>query len=530
MAPTALLSVSDKEGLTPLAKALLAQGYRLISSGGTASALAAASLPVTRVADVTGAPEILGGRVKTLHPRIHGGILAKRDDPGHQGDLESQDIDPIDVVVVNLYPFTRTVSQPGVSWDEALEQIDIGGPAMVRAAAKNHAHVSVLTDPAQYPSFLEALQAGRVDGALRRRLALAAFRHTAAYDAAISSWWAERLAQEEAKEAPEPGEPRERGPLTLLLPARQSLRYGENPHQSATWYGSPSVGWGAARQPQGKALSFNNLMDLEAALATVREFGYGPRASGPLASPAAVVIKHTNPCGVATAATAAQALRRALDADKVSAFGGIVALNRTVDADCAEALTSLFLECVVAPAYSEDARERLLSKPNLRVLELPGEAVDGAPRQQVRSLLGGVLAQDADDQPITPETWQVVSQRGPTEEEWRDLRFAWRVVRHVRSNAIVVATREQTLGIGAGQTNRVGAARLALEAAGSGARGAVLASDGFFPFDDTVRLAAEWGVGALIQPGGSLRDGDSIAACDALGLAMVTTGRRHFLH
>jgi phosphoribosylaminoimidazolecarboxamide formyltransferase/IMP cyclohydrolase len=517
MAPTALLSVSDKEGLVPLAEGLLAQGYQLISSGGTASALAAANLPVTRVAEVTGAPEILGGRVKTLHPAIHGGILARREDPDHQRDLEARGIQPIDVVVVNLYPFSRTVARDDVSWEEAIEQIDIGGPAMVRAAAKNHADVAVLTDPAQYPAFLEALQAGAVDGPLRRRLALAAFQHTAAYDTAISTWWAGRLAPEEPEA------------LTLQLPALQRLRYGENPHQPATWYGSPTVGWGAARQRQGKELSFNNLMDLEAALACVREFGYGDHPVPPPLA-AAVVIKHTTPCGVATGASAIHALRRALEADAVSAFGGIVALNHPVDAVCAEALTSLFLECVVAPAFSEDARARLASKPNLRVLEIGAGAVEGAPRRQLRSLLGGVLLQESDDLSVEPETWRVASQRQPSEEEWRDLRFAWQVVRHVRSNAIVVAADGQTLGIGAGQTNRVGSARLALEAAGAGAKGAVLASDGFFPFADTIRLAAAHGIRAVIQPGGSVRDEDSIAECDAHGLAMLITGRRHFLH
>lgn len=521
MAPTALLSVSDKEGLLPLAQGLLAQGYRLISSGGTASALAAAGLPVTRVAEVTGAPEILGGRVKTLHPRIHGGILAKRDDPNHQRDLEAQGIDPIDVVVVNLYPFQRTVAQPGVRWEEAIENIDIGGPAMVRAAAKNHADVAVLTAPTQYPAFLEALRANQVDGALRRRLALEAFRHTAAYDSAISRWWAEQ----------EGGEPvgSERR-FQLQLPELQALRYGENPHQNATWFGDPAEGWGAGHQLQGKELSFNNLMDLEAALATVREFGYGGSGSSAETTPAAVVIKHTNPCGVATASQPAEALQRALDADRVSAFGGIVALNQPVDGPCAEALTGLFLECVVAPGYSPEARELLAAKANLRVLELAPAAVQAASGSHIRSLLGGLLVQDRDDQPIDPEAWQVVTQRQPTDQEWRDLRFAWQVVRHLRSNAIVVAAQGQTLGLGGGQTNRVGAARIALEAAGSRAQGAVLASDGFFPFDDTVRLAAEHGISAVIQPGGSLRDGDSIAACDALGLAMVTTGRRHFLH
>ncbi|WP_216920454.1 bifunctional phosphoribosylaminoimidazolecarboxamide formyltransferase/IMP cyclohydrolase [Synechococcus sp. CCAP 1479/9] len=514
MAATALLSVSDKRGLVPLAEGLLAQGYALLSSGGTAAALAAAGLPVTKVAEHTGAPEILGGRVKTLHPRIHGGILARRDDPAHRADLEAQGITTIDVVVVNLYPFRATVADPAVSWETAIETIDIGGPAMVRAAAKNHADVAVLTDPDQYPAFLEALAAGQVDGSLRRRLALAAFAHTAAYDAAIASWIDGRLADE-------PGQP-----LRLELPLRQVLRYGENPHQGARWFGEAGVGWGAARQLQGKELSYNNLIDLEAALTTVAAFGYGPGAE-----PAAVVIKHTNPCGVAIGADTAEALLRALDADRVSAFGGIVALNGPVDLAAAELLAGLFLECVVAPSFSEEARQRLAAKANLRLLELDPSAVAGAAGAlQLRSVLGGVLAQQADDGPADPDAWQVVSERQPSAEEWRDLRFAWQVVRHVRSNAILVARDGRTLGVGAGQMNRVGSARLALEAAGAAARGAVLASDGFFPFDDTVLLAAEHGIRAVIQPGGSKRDPDSIAACNANDMVMVVTGRRHFLH
>ena len=517
MAPTALLSVSDKQGLVPLAEGLLRHGYRLISSGGTAAALAAAGLHVTKVAEHTGAPEILGGRVKTLHPRIHGGILANRAEASHRAELAAQAIDPIDVVVVNLYPFRETVADPAVAWETAVETIDIGGPAMVRAAAKNHADVAVLTAPGQYGPFLAALEAGGVDAALRRRLALEAFRHTAAYDAAISAWLAGRLEQE----AP---------PLQLELPARQSLRYGENPHQSATWYGTAETGWGAARQLQGKELSYNNLIDLEAALATVREFGYGDRAAVVAPSPAAVVIKHTNPCGVATGSDPADALLRALDADRVSAFGGIVALNGPVDAAAAEHLAGLFLECVVAPSFCPEARERLAAKANLRLLELPAVAIGRAERRQLRSVLGGVLVQELDDRPIEPETWQVLSQRQPSATEMADLRFAWQLVRHVRSNAITVAKDGQSLGIGAGQTNRVGSAQLALAAAGERARGAVLASDGFFPFDDTVRLAASHGIAAVIHPGGSLRDADSIQACDALGLAMVVTGRRHFLH
>jgi phosphoribosylaminoimidazolecarboxamide formyltransferase/IMP cyclohydrolase len=510
--------VSNKEGLVPLAEGLLAAGYQLISSGGTAAALAAAGLPVTKVAEHTGAPEILGGRVKTLHPRIHGGILAKRSEPSHQADLEAQGIATIDVVVVNLYPFRETIARPDVSWDLAIENIDIGGPAMVRAAAKNHADVAVLTSPSQYPAFLEALAAGALSSPLRRQLALEAYSHTADYDTAISAWLAQQL-EGEAEQ------------LSLSLPARQSLRYGENPHQSATWFAQPGSGLGAGEQLQGKELSYNNILDLEAALATVREFGYGGQpAGGNPFQPAAVVVKHTNPCGVATGSGSANALERALDADRVSAFGGIVAINGAVDAATAGHLTSLFLECVVAPVFEPAARELLAAKANLRLLELEPAAIARASRQQLRSVLGGVLVQELDDQPVDESVWQVVSQRQPTDQELEDLRFAWRLVRHVRSNAITVAKGGQSLGIGAGQMNRVGSARIALETAGEKTKGAVLASDGFFPFDDTVRLAAEHGITAVIQPGGSVRDADSIAACDELGLVMITTGRRHFLH
>jgi len=515
MAPTALLSVSNKEGLVPLAEGLLAAGYRLISSGGTAAALQAAGLAVTKVADYTGAPEILGGRVKTLHPRIHGGILAKRSDGSHQADLAAQAIDPIDVVVVNLYPFRETVADPAVTFETAIENIDIGGPAMVRAAAKNHADVAVLTSPAQYEPFLAALASGAVTCDLRRQLALGAFQHTASYDAAISTWLAARLADSSA-----PG-----APLQLDVPAKQSLRYGENPHQQATWHSHPAAGWGAADQLQGKELSYNNLIDLEAALATVREFGYGPGAQA-----AAVVVKHTNPCGVATGSATADALQRALDADRVSAFGGIVALNTPVDQAAAEQLTSLFLECVVAPDFDSEAKQHLATKANLRLLQLSPEAIGLAGHQQLRSVLGGVLVQALDDGAVEESSWQVVSDRQPTSQEMEDLRFAWKLARHVRSNAITVAKGGQSLGVGAGQMNRVGSAKLALEAAGDMAQGAVLASDGFFPFDDTVRLAARHGITATIQPGGSVRDADSIAACNELGLAMVVTGRRHFLH
>lgn len=520
MAPVALLSVSDKSGLVPLAEALhRTHGYQLLSSGGTAKVLEQAGLPVTRVSEHTGAPEILGGRVKTLHPRVHGGILAKRGDASHQADLEQQNIAPIDVVVVNLYPFRETIARPDVTWDQAIENIDIGGPAMVRAAAKNHADVAVLTSPDQYDRLLTAMaeSGGSVPSELRRQLALEAFQHTASYDTAISRWMADQTVAEDS-------------PWLEVVPLRQTLRYGENPHQKARWFSHPKQGWGGAIQLQGKELSTNNLLDLEAALATVREFGYGADGSAPALQPAAVVVKHTNPCGVAIGASIPAALTRALDADRVSAFGGIIAINGVVEATAARELTSLFLECVVAPGFTPEAREVLAAKANLRLLELAPQAIDLAGPDHVRSILGGLLVQDLDDQAITPADWTVASQRPPTPQEKQDLEFAWRLVRHVRSNAIVVAKDGQSLGVGAGQMNRVGSARIALEAAGEKAQGAVLASDGFFPFDDTVRLAASHGITAVIHPGGSMRDADSIKACDELGLAMQLTGRRHFLH
>ena len=520
MAPVALLSVSDKSGLVPLAEALhRTHGYQLLSSGGTAKVLEQAGLPVTRVSEHTGAPEILGGRVKTLHPRVHGGILAKRGDASHQADLEQQNIAPIDVVVVNLYPFRETIARPDVTWDQAIENIDIGGPAMVRAAAKNHADVAVLTSPDQYDRLLTAMaeSGGSVPSVLRRQLALEAFQHTASYDTAISRWMADQTAAEDS-------------PWLEAVPLRQTLRYGENPHQKARWFSHPKQGWGGAIQLQGKELSTNNLLDLEAALATVREFGYGADGSTPALQPVAVVVKHTNPCGVAIGASIPAALTRALDADRVSAFGGIIAINGVVEATAARELTSLFLECVVAPGFTPEAREVLAAKANLRLLELAPQAIDLAGPDHVRSILGGLLVQDLDDQAITPADWTVASQRPPTPQEKQDLEFAWRLVRHVRSNAIVVAKDGQSLGVGAGQMNRVGSARIALEAAGEKAQGAVLASDGFFPFDDTVRLAASHGITAVIHPGGSMRDADSIKACDELGLAMQLTGRRHFLH
>ena len=511
MAPTALLSVFDKTGLAHLATTLQQRhGFQLVCSGGTAQLLREeAGLTVTAVADHTGAPELLNGRVKTLHPHIHGGILADRHKPEHLEDLQRQGIPPIDLVVVNLYPFEFTVADATVTWEQAIEVIDIGGPAMLRAAAKNHAHVSVLTAASQYAPFLETLAAGGVDLQQRRQLALAAFRHSARYEAAVSQWFGTQLEEEPEQ-------------LQLTLPQRQRLRYGENPHQPALWYGESQVGWGAARQLQGKQLSFNNLLDLDAALASVQEF--------PPEQAAAVVVKHTNPCGVATGAALATALQRAVAADEVSAFGSVVAVNQPLDAAAAAQLAAIFVECVVAPGVTVEALECLARKPNLRLLTLDQAAVAGASGQQLRTILGGVLVQQRDQQPVDRSTWQVVSTAQPDATLLAELDFAWRVVRHVRSNAIVVSRGQRTLGIGAGQMNRVGAAELPLAAAGERAQGAVLASDGFFPFPDTVRLAAGSGIRALIQPGGSKRDEESIAACNARGLVMICTGRRHFLH
>lgn len=495
-------------------------GYDLISSGGTARALAAAGLPVTKVSDYTGSPEILGGRVKTLHPRIHGGILARRDVEQDVHDLGQQQIQPIDLVVVNLYPFEQTIAQPDVTLAVAVEQIDIGGPAMLRAAAKNFAHVTVLCQPTQYASYLEEWRktAGNVSLAFRQACALAGFQHTAAYDRAIATYLGHTQLDDAGAPPPASLQPSR---YTLTGTLRQALRYGENPHQQAAWYqlGTTPTGWAAATQLQGKELSYNNLVDLEAARRIVAEF------SG---DPAAVVIKHTNPCGVAQADTLATAYQRAFEADSVSAFGGIVALNRAIDTATAEALTQTFLECVVAPACPPEAQAILAQKSKLRVLVLPD--LMAATEEAVRCIAGGFLLQDADTSPANPDTWQVVTQAQPTPAQWEELVFAWRVCKHVKSNAIVVTGDRTTRGIGAGQMNRVGAVNIALAQAGDRAQGAILASDGFFPFDDSVRQAAAAGIGAIAQPGGSLRDSDSIDAANELGLVMIFTGIRHFLH
>lgn len=516
MARLALLSTSDKTGLVELARQLTTEfGFDLISSGGTAKALQAAGLPVTKVADYTGAPEILGGRVKTLHPKIHGGILARRQMPSDLQDLSDQQIRPIDLVVVNLYPFEQTIQQADISLEAATEQIDIGGPAMLRAAAKNFAHLTVLCSPEQYADYLQQLREHNGEPSLtfRQSCAQQVFWHTANYDQAIANY----LSQSTSPEVASPLPPC----LTLTGQQKQSLRYGENPHQAATWYqsGTVATGWAAAQQLQGKELSYNNLVDLEAARRLIAEFSE---------CPAAAIIKHTNPCGVAQSDSLVTAYQHAFNADSTSAFGGIVALNRPLDVATATALTQTFLECVVAPGCDQQAAAILSHKSKLRILILP-DLMSG-PAVTVQAIAGGFLAQEADHQPLQPDTWQVVTQAQPTPEQWQELIFAWKVVKHVKSNAIVVTQAGATLGVGAGQMNRVGSVGLALTQAGDRAQGAVLASDGFFPFDDSVRAAAAAGISAVIQPGGSLRDADSIQAADQLGLVMVLTQRRHFLH
>ena len=516
MSPIALLSVSDKTGLIPLAKALINDlGFKIISSGGTAKLIESENLPVTRVADYTGFPEILGGRVKTLNPKIHGGILARRDKQSHLDDLDKQNINPIDLVVVNLYPFVKTISKENVSWEEAIENIDIGGPTMIRAAAKNHQDVLVVTDPSQYSNLIDAYKSKKITTELRKKYSQQAFEHTATYDLTISNWIANQSSSKKVS-------------WLQSLPLKQELRYGENPHQKASWYGEPEKGWSGANQLQGKELSTNNLLDLEAALSTLREFGYKNTISNPSYQKAAVVIKHTNPCGVAIGKTIDSALTRALDSDRVSCFGGIIALNREVNIECANEIIGAFYECIVAPSFSNEAKEILASKKNLRLLELDIDNIQLKP-YNVRSILGGVLVQEKDNDPVNIDDWKVVSERQPSVQERIDLTFAWKVCRHVRSNAILVASDGATLGVGAGQMNRVGSAKIALTSY-TQVSGAALASDGFFPFGDTVRLAYDYGIKALIQPGGSIKDQESIDACNELGMTMIFTNKRHFLH
>jgi phosphoribosylaminoimidazolecarboxamide formyltransferase/IMP cyclohydrolase len=506
--PTALLSVYDKTGVVDLARGLVDAGWTLLSSGGTAKAIADAGLPVTDVAELTGMPAILGHRVVTLHPKVHGGILADLDDPTHVRDLEEHGIEPIALVVVNLYPFA---SNPGV------ELIDIGGPAMVRAAAKNHAHVGIVVDPADYGVVLEEIaSSGALSAATRRRLARRAFARTAAYDTAIVEWLdatdaGGAEAADQADELP--------ATLTLRLERVQDLRYGENPHQRAARYRAAggSGWWDTMTQHGGKDLSYLNLFDTEAAWRLVHRFD----------EPACVIVKHANPCGVAVADDITTAYVRANACDPVSAFGGIVAVNRPLTAEAAAELAPVFTEVVVAPGYEDEALATLTRKANLRVLsaEAPGAA-----RFDVRSIDGGLLVQTPDPVSTARDGWRVVTTAEPTPEQWGDLQFAWAVCAAVSSNAIVLAKDRQAFGIGAGQQNRVDSARIAATRADGRAAGGVCASDAFFPFRDGLDVAVDAGVTAIIQPGGSVRDDEVIAAADERGVAMVFTGERHFRH
>ncbi len=509
----ALLSVSDKRGIADFARRLAARGVELISTGGTARLLREAGLAVVEVGEVTGAGEFLDGRVKTLHPAVHAALLARRDREDHLRALEARGIAPIDLLVANLYPFEETVAD-GAGMEACVEQVDIGGPAMIRAAAKNHAFTAVVVEPEDYEPVLAEIEArGGTTLATRRRLAARAFRRTAAYDVAIARWLGEALGEDPLAER-----------FVLAGTRALSLRYGENPHQRAALYRTEERRPGAARarRLQGAELGYNNLLDADAAFELVAEFD----------EPAVVIVKHNNPCGVAVGRDLVEVWKRALASDPVSAYGGIVAVNRPVEADLAGELTRLFLEVVIAPAFTAEARTVLAAKKRLRLLETGGVPEAGRDGVTVRALAGGFLVQERDVGRVDPTALEVVTKRAPTEAELQDLLFAWKVVKHVRSNAIVLARARATVGVGAGQMSRVDAVRLAVAKAreGRGSRGAVLASDAFFPFADGLVEAAKAGITAAIQPGGSVRDAEVIAAADAHGLAMVFTRMRHFRH
>jgi phosphoribosylaminoimidazolecarboxamide formyltransferase / IMP cyclohydrolase len=528
----AILSLSDKTGLIELATALAGRGVALLASGGTFKALADAGFAVTEISAYTGQPEILGGRVKTLHPKIHGGILARRELTDDMAVLADSGMEPIDLVVVNLYPFEQTVARPGVTWEEAIEQIDIGGPSLVRGAAKNHSHVTILTSPDQYAEFLaEFGETGGTRLATRKRLMLAALKRTSRYDAMISGWIEKQLAQSESASSATAAFPPSWSP-DRPLSLKSTLRYGENPHQSAAWYVEPDAigpNLATAQILHGKELSYNNLLDLDSALRLVRNF----------AEPAACVLKHNNPCGAAIAADLATAFERAYEGDPVSAFGGIVGTNRVVDAATADRMAQpgRFLECIIAPGFTAEALEILKTRPtwknSVRLVSLeaelkPGQGLPGG--FDWRRIEGGVLLQDWDAVEADDQAWQLATDREPTAAERRDLAFAWVVCQAVKSNAIVVAKDGQLLGTGAGQMSRLDSVRIATSKAGEKARGAVLASDAFFPFRDGPDVAAAAGITAIIQPGGSKRDDETMTACREHKMAMILTGRRHFRH
>jgi phosphoribosylaminoimidazolecarboxamide formyltransferase/IMP cyclohydrolase len=527
----ALLSVTDKTGLVDFARALAAHGVDLVSTGGTARALREAGLSIRDISDLTGFPEMLDGRVKTLHPKVHGGILHIRDNAEHRSSVEAHAIEPIDMVVVNLYAFEKTAARPNVAFSEIIENIDIGGPSMVRSAAKNFEDVAVVTSTADYAALAEELAAnsGFLTRATRWRLARAAFAVTAAYDAGIATTLESIAAPAPHGEAAIFDTAAMPPAIRVIDPLKTVLRYGENPHQSAAVYvDGTGRGVAAARQLQGKELSYNNIVDLDACWDLVSEFG-------PDSDPAVAIIKHTNPCGVATGATVLEAYRRALEADPVSAFGGVIGINREVDADAAEQIAKLFVEAIVAPSFTPEAVARFASKKNLRLLEIaPTPNHQAKPARTLKQVSGGFLMQDADRRRITQSDLTVVTRRAPTPDETTALLFAWSVCKHVKSNAIVYARCEnghgQTVGIGAGQMSRVDAARFGAMKAVLPLKGTVAASDAFFPFADGLETVAQAGATAAIQPGGSVRDAEVIEAADRLGVAMVFTGIRHFRH
>jgi len=513
MRKRAIISVSDKTGAVEFARALAGLGYEILSTGGTASALRDGGVDVINVSDVTGFPECLDGRVKTLHPMIHAGILAVRGNAEHMEQLKKLGITPVNIVCINLYPFAETIQKPDVTLEDAIENIDIGGPTMIRAAAKNWQDVTVLVDPADYEAVLGELRTGGVSRETRFRLAAKVFRHTARYDAMISRYLTEKAEPAAFADS-----------LTLTFDKVQDMRYGENPHQKGAFYrevGDFPGTLAAARQLWGKELSYNNINDANGALDLLKEFD----------EPCAVAVKHANPCGVGLGADIAEAYLNAYGADPVSIFGGIVALNREVDEKTAAEISKIFVEIVIAPSFSPEALDILTRKKNLRLLELADIARKNSPSMlDMKKVAGGLLVQELDTALLPEEPPRCVTKRRPSDDELRRLLFAWKVVKHTKSNAIVLAKDMRTVGIGPGQTNRITALELAIRYAGENAAGSVMASDAFFPFDDCVKAAAAAGITAILQPGGSIRDEDSIKACDEHGIAMLFTGMRHFKH
>lgn len=509
----AIISVSDKSGLVEFAKGLLEKGYEIISTGGTASALQKAGINTIEVESVTGFPECLDGRVKTLHPKIHGGVLAIRENENHMHTLKELGVETIDLICVNLYPFKATIAKEDHTLEEAIENIDIGGPSLLRAGSKNYKYVTVVTDPRDYNFVLENMNdAGQVSAEINFELAAKSFSHTAAYDALISNYLNEKVGKEKFPEQ-----------VTYTFEKKQALRYGENPHQEAAYYTEALPAGNTIAKAEclhGKELSFNNISDADGAIAMVQEF----------TEPACVAVKHANPCGVAVGKDSFESYQKAYACDPVSIFGGIIAFNCEVTKECAAEINKIFVEIVIAPSYTEEALEILKSKKNIRILLLPEMNKTAENTLQFKKVAGGLLLQDTDNYTEGRETYKTVTKKAPGEQEVADMEFAMKVCKHVKSNAIVVAKGGKTLGIGGGSVNRIWAAENALERAGEGAKGAVVASDAFFPFDDCVRAFGKAGITAIVQPGGSIKDQDSINACNELGIAMVCTGVRHFKH